>query len=94
MSLSNTHNLFGKVSEAHVKIEQDGFKLERFVKGQKARRVIENMGYDAWQLHEDLSKVIDSSQSARGKLTESERQTLLGLYNAELVGYTYLEQMS
>ena len=49
--LGMAHNLFGRVNEAHIRVDDDGWKLELFVNGQKARRVIENMGYEAPQLH-------------------------------------------
>ena len=88
--LANAHNLFGRVNEAHVRVTgEDAFVLERFVGGQKARRVIENMGYEAPELRGWLEEEI----SEAGSLTPEEGEKLLSLYNAELVGYTYLEQL-
>ena len=88
--LANAHNLFGRVNEAHVRVTgEDTFVLERFVGGQKARRVIENMGYEAPELRGWLKEEI----SEAGSLSPEEGEKLLSLYNAELVGYTYLEQL-
>ena len=88
--LANAHNLFGRVNEAHVRVTgEDEFVLERFIGGQKARRVIENMGYEAPELRGWLEEEI----SEAGSLTPEEGKKLLSLYNAELVGYTYLEQL-
>jgi arginine decarboxylase len=87
--LANTHNLFGRVNEAHIRLGEDGgYTVERFVNGSKARRVIENMGYEAPELHSWLEQDIKEA-----KLSEEDVQELLKLYDAELVGYTYLEQM-
>jgi arginine decarboxylase len=86
--LANAHNLFGRVNEAHIRITKDGYQIERIVNGSKARRVIENMGYEAPELHGWLEQDIREA-----KLSEEDVNELLKLYDAELVGYTYLEQM-
>lgn len=88
-TLGMAHNLFGRVNEAHIRVDEEGWKLELFVNGQKARRVIQNMGYDVPQLHQWLKETIDEV-SGRG-LTEEEAAEMLELYDAELTGYTYLE---
>ncbi|HEX7022488.1 MAG TPA: biosynthetic arginine decarboxylase [Trueperaceae bacterium] len=91
--LANTHNLFGRMNEAHIRITgENDFELERFVNGQKARRVIENMGYEAPELHTWLSQEIAEAREM-GNLSEDEADQLLETYDAELVGYTYLEQV-
>jgi arginine decarboxylase len=89
--LANAHNLFGRVNEAHVRVTGKGsYELERFVKGQKARRVIENMGYEASDLHRWIAEDVAEAR-VRGVLGEEEAQALMDGYDAELVGYTYLE---
>ena len=91
--LANAHNLFGRVNEAHVRITgEDTWVLERFVGGQKARRVIENMGYEALELHGWLAEDVEEA-TQRGALTPAEAEALLKKYDAELVGYTYLEEV-
>jgi arginine decarboxylase len=90
--LANTHNLFGRVNEAHIRLTDSGYKLERFVNGQKARRVIENMGYEAPELHGWLEQDIKEAK-AKGILSEEDAKEVMELYDAELVGYTYLEQL-
>lgn len=91
--LANTHNLFGRVNEAHVRVDGvDRYHVERFVNGQKARRVIENMGYEVADLHEWLLQDIREAR-AQGRLDEAGAAELVRLYDAELVGYTYLERM-
>lgn len=90
--LANTHNLFGRMNEAHVRLSGQGdWLLERFVAGQKARRVIENMGYQTSELHGWLQDEIREAERSGVKLSVDEKQAMSELYDAELVGYTYLE---
>src|SRR5699024_5377969 len=91
-TLGMAHNLFGRVDEAHIRVDASGWRLELFVIGQKARRVIENMGYDAPQLHAWLEETI-AEATGGNRLTEGEAAEMLALYDNELVGYTYLEQV-
>jgi arginine decarboxylase len=90
--LANAHNLFGRVNEVHVQLNEAGWYEQRFIDGQKARRVIENMGYEAPELHRWLEETI-SELNIGGKLSAEEAREMMALYDAELVGYTYLEQM-
>jgi arginine decarboxylase len=88
--LANAHNLFGRVNEAHIRLSDSGHKIELLVPGQKARRVIENMGYDTSQLHKWLLETIAESDV---KMPKGQLKEFIELYDAELVGYTYLEQL-
>ncbi len=88
--LANAHNLFGRVNEAHIRLTDEGYKVELFVPGQKARRVIENMGYETSQLHKWLLETIAESDV---KMPKGQLKAFIELYDAELVGYTYLEQL-
>lgn len=89
--LANSHNLFGRVNEAHVRLEEDGWRVELLVNGQKARRVIQQMGYEVETLHGWLQEEIRESEQAGISLSDQERRELVEVYDAELVGYTYLE---
>jgi arginine decarboxylase len=91
--LANTHNLFGRVNEAHIRLEGKAWRIERLVNGQKARRVIENMGYETETLHSWLQEEIRESERAGIVLSDEEKLELSELYDSELVGYTYLEQV-
>ncbi len=92
--LANNHNLFGRVNEAHVRLTDEGWEVELLVNGQKARRVIQNMGYEVATLHGWLQEEIRESEAAGIALDEAEKRELMALYDAELVGYTYLEQVA
>jgi arginine decarboxylase len=90
--LANAHNLFGRVAEAHVRLRGDGeIEIERFVPGQKARRVIDNMGYETETLLGWLDEEIAEATAAGTLLSDEEIAELRELYGYELVGYTYLE---
>jgi len=90
--LANAHNLFGRVNEAHVRLGHGGAEVELYVEGQKARRVIHNMGYETPELHAAVSRRAAELRAA-GALTEAEVEELLQTYDRELVGYTYLEAL-
>jgi arginine decarboxylase len=89
--LGSAHNLFGKVNEAHVRVSGDGRpEIELFVRGQKARRLIEGMGYEAPALSKALSAEVEGAV-ARGDLGPEAAAAFIEHYDEELVGYTYLE---
>jgi len=90
--LANAHNLFGRVNEAHVRLGKDGARVELYVEGQKARRVIHNMGYETPELHAAVQRQVEELRAA-GTLDAEEVEEFLELYDRELVGYTYLEAM-
>jgi arginine decarboxylase len=91
--LANNHNLFGRVNEAHVRLDEEGWRADLLVNGQKARRVIQNMGYEVDTLHGWLQEEIRESETAGIVLSDEEKRELVALYDAELVGYTYLQQV-
>ena len=90
--LANAHNLFGRVNEAHVRLTDTGPEVELYVEGQKARRVIQNMGYLTPELHAAVAQQAAEVQESGG-MTEAEVAEFLETYDRELVGYTYLEAL-
>ncbi|GGK30869.1 biosynthetic arginine decarboxylase [Deinococcus malanensis] len=89
--LGSSHNLFGKVSEAHVTVRPGGrFNIDLFVRGQKARRMIESMGYEEPMLRDSIEDQADAALKV-GTLTAGQEHELLEDYGEELLGYTYLE---
>jgi arginine decarboxylase len=89
--LGSDHNLFGKVNEVHVTLEDNGqYEIDLFVRGQKARRLIEGMGYTAPQLFSSMRSQVDRSVAMKVVGTD-EGESFLEHYDEELVGYTYLE---
>ncbi|MFC4454954.1 biosynthetic arginine decarboxylase [Deinococcus sonorensis] len=89
--LGSAHNLFGKVNEAHVTVRPGGkYHIDLFVRGQKARRMIESMGYEEGMLRDSIEEQTDRALEA-GILTDEQERELLEDYDEELLGYTYLE---
>jgi arginine decarboxylase len=89
--LGSDHNLFGKVNEVHVTVEDNGeYEIDLFVRGQKARRLIEGMGYTAPQLFSSMRSQVDKSVALKVVGTD-EGESFLEHYDEEIVGYTYLE---
>jgi arginine decarboxylase len=89
--LGSDHNLFGKPNEVHVRtLENGGFDLELFVRGQKARRLIEGMGYTAPELTRSVRKTVDDAVK-KNVIGVAEGETFLEYFDEEIVGYTYLE---
>jgi arginine decarboxylase len=72
-------------------VTDDGqMELENFVRGQKARRLIESMGYSAPQLSASARDAVQDAIK-RGVLGPAEGDSFIEHYDEELVGYTYLE---
>ncbi|AFZ68543.1 biosynthetic arginine decarboxylase [Deinococcus peraridilitoris] len=89
--LGSAHNLFGKVNEAHLTVRPGGkHTIDLFVRGQKARRIIESMGYEEAMLRESI-RVQAERARAVGELTDADITELEEDYDEELLGYTYLE---
>lgn len=88
--LANNHNLFGRVNQAHVVLEKGGFKIREVVPGQKARVMIEDMGYKVGELHKWLLETIAEADVV---LPKGQKRKFVELYDSELVGYTYLEDV-
>ncbi len=89
--LANTHNLFGRVNEAHIQVTgPEQYRVESFEEGQKTSQVIENVGYQAQQLILWIDQDIAEARQA-GLLDEEQATQLREKFEAELVGYTYLE---
>ncbi|THF69239.1 biosynthetic arginine decarboxylase [Deinococcus sp. Arct2-2] len=89
--LGSSHNLFGKVSEAHITVRPGGrYHIDLFVRGQKARRMIESMGYEEPMLRDAIEDQADAAIKAK-MLTPEQETELLEDYGEELLGYTYLE---
>ncbi|MGC8904331.1 biosynthetic arginine decarboxylase [Thermus sp.] len=84
--LGSNHNLFGQVGEAHVRVDEEGFAIERFVPGETAEKVIEKMGFAARELMLGVERLVRQS-----RLSPAEKGVFLERYARELQGYTYLE---
>lgn len=91
--MGDIHNLFGRVNEAHVFLddeEEQGFYIEEKIDGNTIGEVLAMTQYDS----KDLIKRLKAQVNARIKadqLKPSEGMQLLELYRKGLAGQTYLE---
>jgi arginine decarboxylase len=90
-TLGDLHNLFGDTHVVHIKLhEEGGWWIEETVKGDSAAEVLRYMQYDVERLVPQFAR--DCERAVReGRISLPEAQALRRFYEAELVGYTYLE---
>jgi arginine decarboxylase len=90
--MGDLHNLFGRVNEVHVFLEDDepnGFYIEETINGSRIRDVVEGVQYQ----HEELSRKMKSQIDAatrRDMVKPREGVRLLELYEGLLQAHTYL----
>ncbi len=90
--LANSHNLFGRVNEAHIRVTGPGeFEIERFEKGQQARELLHNMGYEVRRLKRSIQRQIRLAV-AKESISADHARAIQDRYDNELLGYTYLEE--
>jgi arginine decarboxylase len=90
-TLGDLHNLFGDTHVVHIKLhDEGGWWIEETVKGDTAAEVLRYMQYDVERLVPQFAR--DCERAVReGRITLGESQAMRRFYEAELVGYTYLE---
>lgn len=89
--LGSAHNLFGKVSEAHITVLPGGkHEIDLFVRGQKARKMIENMGFEEEGLRQSIADQVATAKT-KGLINDQQADDYIETYDDELLGYTYLE---
>jgi arginine decarboxylase len=91
--MGDMHNLFGKVSEAHVFLEddeEDGFYIEEIIPGSKNSQVLEFTQYHTHDLARMVKKQIDSATKA-DRIRPREGMRLLKFYQDTLEKSMYLE---
>ncbi len=90
--MGDLHNLFGRVNEVHVFLEEDeedGFYIEQTIDGYNINQVLQFIQYEAADLTKAMKAQIDrETRSDRVKPREGVK--LLSLYNQLLENRTYL----
>lgn len=90
--MGDLHNLFGRVNEVHVFLEddeEDGFYIEDSIKGFTVSDVLGFTQYDGHVLTRRMKKQIDRATRA-DKIKPREGTKMLDQYADFLRGYTYL----
>ncbi len=87
--MGSRHNLLGRVNEAEVWIEEDGFRISHLRGGETVRDVLQEAGYDPDQLRKRLLATV-AEQRAMGKLQDGQAKRIVDEYDELGQAYTYL----
>jgi arginine decarboxylase len=91
--MGDLHNLFGRVNEAHVFLEEDeesGYYIEETIQGTTMGNVLGLVQYDAKELTRKMKKQFDRAIK-NDHLKPKEGMKLLKEYEKALKEYTYLD---
>jgi len=91
--MGDMHNLFGKVPEAHVFLEddeEDGFYIEEIISGARISDVLDDTQYNASDLIRSMKKQIDRA-TKNDQIKPREGVRLLKFYQETLQGTMYME---
>jgi arginine decarboxylase len=90
--MGDLHNLFGRVDEVHVFLEDDepnGFYIEESINGSRIADVIEGVQYQKEELGRRMKAMIDAA-TRRDQLKPREGVRLLEMYESQIRNKTYL----
>jgi arginine decarboxylase len=91
--MGDMHNLFGRVTEAHVYLddeEPDGFYVEKIIDGATVREQLELVQYHANDLERRMNALIQREVRA-GRIRPYQGVRLLEQYREAFAAYTYLD---
>ncbi|MGH7997360.1 MAG: biosynthetic arginine decarboxylase, partial [Opitutaceae bacterium] len=90
--MGDLHNLFGRVNEVHVFLEDDepnGFYVEESLSGSRIADVIEGVQYQQEELCRKMKTQIDAA-TRKDQVKPREGVRLLELYESQMLNKTYL----
>jgi arginine decarboxylase len=90
--MGDLHNLFGRVNEVHVFLEDDepnGFYIEEALSGSRIADVIEGVQYKQEDLCRKMKVLIDNA-TRKDQVKPREGVRLLELYESQMLNKTYL----
>lgn len=90
--MGDIHNLFGRVNEAHVFLDEDeegGYYIEETIAGTTMEKVLALVQYSENDLGRKMKRQFDLAIK-EDRLRPNEAMRLLNEYNGGLKGYTYL----
>jgi arginine decarboxylase len=91
--MGDLHNLFGRVNEAHVFLDEDeesGWYIEETIEGSTIGEVLTMTQWDQNELGRLMKAQVDSAIKG-DRLKPNEAMKLLASYEKALKGYTYLQ---
>ncbi|MFW5972909.1 MAG: biosynthetic arginine decarboxylase [Bacteroidota bacterium] len=90
--MGDMHNLFGRVTEAHVYLDEDepdNFYIEKIIEGASVREQLELVQYHAHELERRMNAMVQREVRA-GNIRASHGIKLLKQYRDSFRSYTYL----
>ena len=90
--MGDLHNLFGKVNEAHVFLDEDepsGYYIEEVIEGSNVGLALSSVQYDQRELKRHMKRQVDRAIKA-DQMKPREGMRLLRDYDQGLSDYTYL----
>ena len=90
--MGDLHNLFGRVNEVHVFLEDDepnGFYIEEALSGSRIADVIEGVQYQQEELNRRMKAQVDAA-TRKDQVKPREGVRLLELYESQMMNKTYL----
>ena len=90
--MGDLHNLFGRVDEVHVFLEDDepnGFYIEETLRGSQIADVIEGVQYQKEDLARRMKAIIDLA-TRKDQIKPREGVRLLEMYETQMLDSTYL----
>ncbi len=94
--MGDMHNLFGRVTEAHVYLDEtepDNFYIEKILPGSSIREQLELVQYHGHELERRMNALIQREVRA-GRLRASQGVRLLEQYRSAFGSYTYLDMQA
>lgn len=91
--MGDMHNLFGRVHEAHVYVDDQSphdYYIEEVIQGSNKEHVLATMQYDPAVMKERVRQML-SEQQRQGKLDFRRVKDILDVYGRSMQHYTYLE---
>jgi arginine decarboxylase len=91
--MGDLHNLFGRVNEAHVFLDEDeesGWYIEETIEGSTIADVLSMTQWNEGDLARQVKAQVDDAIK-RDRLKPNEAMKLLASYERALKGYTYLQ---
>ena len=89
-TLGDLHNLFGDTDAVHITLNDNGYTVDHYVKGDSVTEVLSYVQYYQTQLIENIRRSSEIGIVANS-LSHEEARWLMKHYEEGLSGYTYLE---
>ena len=93
--MGDLHNLFGRVNEVHVFVDDDDpedFYLEEIIPGDTIEQVLKQLLYEPTDLARRVKGALES-RVKEGSIRPKEGVQLADFYEQVMKGYTYLRGM-